>query len=261
VRIEDGYLSALRTRDGKLHLLPSLLDDHHGEREPTRRDEPAATPLLEIGEVRLVDSTLAFFDGSVRQPPLPQRLEQLDIEAGPLMLPALDHAIELRLAGVFKGPQRDGRIAIDGRYTPSSRDADVRAQFTGVDLVALQPYLLKVAEAGVRHGALDLELHATVARNQLHAPGKVTLANMELAGDGPLATFAGVPRKAVLAALTENGRLEIHFTLDGRLDDPAFSVNENFATKLASGLAESLGVSLSGVVKGLGGIVRGLFGR
>jgi uncharacterized protein YhdP len=261
VRVEDGYLSALRTRDGKLHLLPSLLDDRRTEREPARRDAPAAPPLLEIGEVRLVGSTLAFFDGSVRQPPLPLRLEQLDIEAGPLVLPALDRAIEIKLAGLFKGAQRDGRIAIDGHYTPASHDANVRARFTGVDLVALQPYLLKVAEAGVRHGALDLELHATVVRNQLHAPGKVTLANMELAGDGPLATFAGVPRQAVLAALTEKGRLEIHFTLDGRMDDPAFSVNENFATKIASGLAESLGVSLSGVVKGLGGVVKGLFGR
>jgi len=76
-----------------------------------------------------------------------------------------------------------------------------------------------------------------------------------------MGTFAGVPRKAVLAAMTQQGRLEVKFTLEGRLDDPSFSLNENFATRVASGMAESLGVSLSGMVKGLGGVVKGLFGR
>ena len=262
VHVEGGYLSALRTRDGKTRLLPALLDERHDEHPSVERaGSPAAPLLLEIGKVELDDATLAFFDGSVRQPALPLRIEKLDAEAGPLMLPALDHAIQVKLEGVFKGRQRDGRIAIDGEYTPATRDANVSARFTGVDMVVLQPYLLKVSETGIRRGALDLDLRATVLHNTLHAPGKLTLTNLELANDGPLATFAGVPRKAVLAAMTEKGRLEVKFTLDGRLDDPSFSLNENLATKIASGLAESLGVSLSSVVKGLGGVVKGLFGR
>jgi len=262
VRVEGGYLSALRTRDGKMRLLPALLDERKAEHPAAERAGPAAVePSLQIGKVELDDATLAFFDGSVRQPALPLRIEKLDAEAGPLVLPALDHAIQVKLAGVFKGPQRDGRIAVDGEYTPATRDANVSARFSGVDMVALQPYLLKMSETGIRRGALDLDLHATVLRNKLHAPGKLTLTNLELASDGPLTTFAGVPRKVVLAAMTEKGRLEVKFTLDGRLDDPSFSLNENLATKIASGLAESLGVSLSGVVKGLGGVVKGLFGR
>lgn len=261
VRVEGGYISALRSRDGKTHLLPALLGERMAEQVPAERGGPRAAPLLEIGKVELDDATLAFFDGSVRQPPLPLRIEKLDAEAGPLVLPALDHAIQVKIQGLVKGPQRDGRIAIDGEYTPATHDANVRASFTGVDMVALQPYLLKVSEAGIRRGALDLDLHATVAHNRLHAPGKLILTNLELANDGPLATFVGVPRKAVLAAMTEKGRLEVKFTLDGRLDDPSFSLNENLATKIASGLAESLGVSLSGVVKGLGGVVKSLFGR
>jgi uncharacterized protein YhdP len=262
VHVEGGYLSALRTRDGKTKLLPALLDERDAEHPSVGRAGSSAAPLLlEIGKVELDDATLAFFDGSVRQPVLPLRIEKLDAEAGPLMLPALDHAVRVKLDGTFKGRQRDGHIAIDGEYTPATRDANVSARFTGVDMVVLQPYLLKVSEAGIRRGALDLDLRATVLHNKLHAPGKLTLTNLELANDGPLATFAGVPRKAVLAAMTEKGRLEVKFTLDGRLDDPSFSLNENLATKIASGLAESLGVSLSSVVKGLGGVVKGLFGR
>jgi hypothetical protein len=101
-----------------------------------------------------------------------------------------------------------------------------------------------------------------VKAQHLHAPGKVTLTGLELApGGGVLSTFAGVPRQAVIAAMTRDGRVEVAFTLDGRLDDPAFSINENFATRLAGGLAETLGVSLGGVVEGVGNVIKGLFGR
>jgi hypothetical protein len=131
-----------------------------------------------------------------------------------------------------------------------------------VDLVALQPYLLKVNEAGVKRGTLDLSLDATVKAKRLHAPGRVTLTGLELAsGGGVLATFGGVPRQAVLAAMERDGRIEVGFTLEGRLDDPAFSINDNLATKLAGGLAETLGVSLGGVVEGVGSVIKGLLGR
>jgi hypothetical protein len=101
-----------------------------------------------------------------------------------------------------------------------------------------------------------------VKDKQLHAPGKVTLTGLELSsGSGPLATFAGVPRQAVLVAMGRDGRIEIAFTLEGRLDDPSFSINEAFALRTAASLAKSLGVSLEGVVEGVGGVLKGLLGR
>jgi len=262
VRVEDAYLCALRTRDGKTHVLPALLDERKSSHAaPSEATQAAGIPVVEIGQIEVDAARLDFFDASVRQPALRLRVEQLDAQVDHLVLPALDKPFDLKLGGVFKGPQRDGKIALEGSYTPATRDANVHARFAGVDLLALQPYLLKVADSGVRRGSLDLEMRATVLGNKLKAPGKLTLTNLELASDGPLATFAGVPRKAVLAAMTDKGRLEVKFTLEGRLDDPSFSLNENLATKIASGMAESLGVSLSGVVKGLGGVVRGLFGQ
>ncbi len=262
VGVEDAYLSATRTRDGKTHVLPALFDDRKSRTAPTRGEPSAAGgPLIEIGRIDVDAASLDFFDASVRQPALRLRVEQLDAKVEHLVLPALDKPFELKVSGVFKGPQRDGKIALGGSYTPATHDANVHMRFAGVDLLALQPYLLKVADSGVRRGSLDLELRATVLSNKLKAPGKLTLTNLELASDGALATFAGVPRKAVLAAMTDKGRLDVKFTLEGRLDDPSFSLNENLATKVASGLAEGLGVSLSGVVKGLGGVVKGLFGQ
>jgi len=252
ITVEGGYLSALRTRGGKLRLLPSLLEG----------STSAPLPLLAIDEVRLVDGALELYDASVRQPPHRLRIEGLQAQAGPIVLPALDAPVQLALHGALKGPRHDGRIAIEGEVTPATRDARVAANFAAVDLLALQPYLLAVADAGVKRGRLDLTLAAKVERKHLHAPGVVTLTDLELAsGNGALTRFAGVPRQAVLAAMRRDGRIRLEFTLDGRLDDTAFSLNENLATRIASGLAESLGVSIEGVVQGVGKVVKGLLGR
>jgi len=262
VTVEGGYVSMLRTRDGRMRLLPALLEERRSE---TRVEQPAVDsgkPLLEIASVKLRDASLAFFDASVRQPAHAMHLEQLKLDAGPFVLPALDKAIQIELAGLFKGTQRDGSLNISGELTPTTRDAALHARFKGVDLIALQPYLVKVSEAGIKRGTLDLDVRANVDNNKLHAPGQLTLIGLELnSGGGLLGTFAGVPRQAVLAAMSDKGRIDVKFTLDGRLDDPSFSLNESFATRIASGLAESLGVSVSGVVKGVEGMVKGLFGK
>lgn len=250
--VEDGYVSVLRTRDGRLRVLPSLLE----QPKAVADGKSGEAPHVRIGEVELADAAVDFFDASVRQPAHRMRLERLALAAGPLVLPALDEPVELTLDGHFKGPQRDGLIRVAGQVTPATRDARITARFTGVDLVALQPYLLKAGET-VKKGTLDLKLDAKVAKQQLNAPGTVVLAGLEL-GNG---SFAGLPRQAVIAAMSRDDKLQVDFTLEGRLDDPKFSLNEVLAVKLAAALAESLGVSVGGVVTGAASLVKGLFGK
>lgn len=256
VRIDKAYVSLHRSRDGKLHVLPALLE------KPARgKPQPAGTaaPLVLIDRVSFDDAQIEFFDASVRQPPHRMRLVDLDAEVKDLKLPALDRPVGLRIEGVFKGPQRDGRLKIAGTLTPATRDADLKADFRGVDLIALQPFLLKMAEGSVRRGTLDLQLSARVQRNQLNAPGKLTLTGLELSDN---ALFAGIPQRALLSAMSKrDGRVEVHFTLAGRLDDPNFSLNENVTTRVASALAQTLGVSMGGVVEGVGSVIKGLLGR
>lgn len=258
IEVTDAYVSLQRSRDGRLRILPALL-----EQPAAKGPKEAATgPHVHIAQIVLKNAAVEFHDASVRQPAHRMLLDQLDADVGPLDWPALDTAAQIDLAARFKGPQRDGRLTIAGTLTPATRDATLKAQARGVDLVALQPYLLKVNEGGVRRGTLDLGLEATVKAQRLHAPGRLTLTGLELGpGNGLLSTFAGVPRQAVIAAMSRDGRIVVSFTLDGRLDDPSFSLNENFATKLAGGLAETLGVSLGGVVEGVGNVIKGLFGK
>ena len=85
--------------------------------------------------------------------------------------------------------------------------------------------------------------------------------------DGHEVAASAVTITATVASLSScsaamvSSRIEVGFTLEGRLDDPAFSINDNLATKLAGGLAETLGVSLGGVVEGVGSVIKGLLGR
>ena len=261
VRVEGGYVSMRRDRAGRLRLLPALLE--RGAADAAAPASPAGGRApLEIGRVELHDAVVELHDASVGVRAHRLRLERLDAQAGPLALPALDRPVEVAIDGVLQGVRRHGRVRVHGTLTPATRDAQLAVRLAGVDLVALQPYLLKAADTGVRGGALDLSLDATVQRQRLRAPGRMTLTGLELAdGRGPLAGLAGLPRQAVLSALQRDGKLRVGFTLEGRLDDPAFSLNENLATRVASGLAESVGVSVGGMVQGVGGLVRGLFGQ
>ena len=107
-----------------------------------------------------------------------------------------------------------------------------------------------------------MRLKSTVRKNRLHAPGTVTLTDLELApAAGPFNTFMGVPRQAVIAAMkNRKGQISIDFTLDGNLDDPRFSLNENLALRMGAAVAETLGISIEGLTKGVGGVAEGIGG-
>ena len=265
VKVEGAYVSVLRRRNGSLQVVPGLV-----RQPPATADTPERRQAVHIASIVLEGASVDFFDASVRQPAHRMRFENLDVALEDLALPNLDQPLKIDLQGVFKGAaakagagaRRDGDIHIAGRVTPSTREGHIAARLTGVDLVALEPYLLKVHESGVKRGTLDLQLDARVAGQQLRAPGMLVLKDLELgSGGGVFGTFAGVPRQAVLASLSRDGRIELQFTLEGRLDDPRFSLNEALALRVAAGLAESLGVSLGGVVEGVGGVIRGLLGQ
>ena len=309
IEVDDAYVSVLRTRQGQLRLLPSVLEtppraatlasglrlaalqtvdapalhlawvaeaQARAAAAPpppgTRQSPPGPAAAVHIGQVLLNRGAIDFFDASVARPAHRLQLLALQAEVGPLDWPALDQPVPLSLQARLKGrgpraavpgedpasQAADGLIQLNGQLTPATRDAQIKARFTGVDLRVLQPYLLKVNEGGVERGRLDLALDATVRQQRLHAPGTVVLTDLALARNS---SFAGMPQQLVVAAMRQQGRIELRFTLDGRLDDPNFSVNENLATRIAVGLAESLGVSVGGAVEGLGGLIKGLFGK
>jgi hypothetical protein len=234
-----------------LHLLPSLLEK--------RGKSGGAAPEVTIGSIELRDSALEFFDATVRQPAHKIRLEQLQASVDDLHIPDLKGRTRIELNGVVKGIQRNGKLSIKGWAELATKNSEITTRLQGVDLVALQPYLIKASETGVKRGSLDLDLKSTVRNNRLKAPGTVTLNGLELASsEGAMGTFMGVPRSLVISALkNRNDQIKVQFVLEGNLNDPQFSLNESFAKRMATSVAEGLGISIEGLTRGIGSAAQG----
>jgi hypothetical protein len=257
ITVDRAYVSVLRSRDGKLRVLPSLLEKRAQAGQPASAGAP-----ISIGIIELRQGELEFYDATVRQPAHKTRIEQMHARIDDLRLPALSGRTRIQLDGSIKGVKRNGKLLIDGWAEIADRNSEITTKLQGVDLVALQPYLIKASETGVRRGTLDLKLKSTVRSNRLHAPGTVTLTGLELApAGGAFGTFMGVPRQAVIASLkNRHDQIRIDFSLDGNLDDPRFSLNDSITRRIGTAVAESLGISLEGLTQGVGTAAQGLGG-
>jgi len=247
IRVEDAYLSMLRQPGGKLAVLPSLLAAPGGGQGG---GQARGMPEIVFGAIKLQNCAIDFFDATVRQPAHKLRVEQASAEIGYIALPALAGKTAIAVQGVVKGAQRDGRLNVRGWAEIATRDSELSVELRGVDLLAFQPYLIRAAETGVKRGSLDLDLVSTVSNKRLRAPGNVTLSDLELSGGG---SFMGLSRGAFVAAMKDRqGRISVRFVIEGNLDDPRFSLNENFSGRVGSAVGNTLGISLEGLAKGVG---------
>ncbi len=243
ITVVSPYVSALRSRDGKLIILPSLLLRSARPQTPsgTRGGAPART--VTISRVTLRDGVVEFFDATVAQPPLKIRLEQIQASVRNVVAPGLTGKTRFDLTGVLKGVQQDGQVNVSGWAEGVSKDSSVHMRLDAVDLVALQPYLRKAAEARVNKGALDLYLDAQVTNRRIYAPGKLVISDLEFAAaHGTLDTFVGIDRNALITYLkSKDNKIRADFVITGDLDNPGFTLNEFFAKQVASALKETIG--------------------
>ena len=275
VRVEDGLLVMLRTR-GKLTTLPALRETSRAKSQamaasqataagagdaPAANDDVAAASLV-VEHAHVAGVTVDLYDATLPGGAMHRvRFEQVQGAIDGIALPALMAPIGVDLRGRLKGVEHDGTVSIKGTLTPARHDADLAFRLVDVDLVALQPYLMRFGERPVTHGSLDLSLDAHVVDRRVEAPGQLTLRGLEFGASdaGGMGTFAGVERRAVLAALQKNGRIDLKFTLEGRTDDPKFSLDEKLGIRVAAVLGETVGLSVKGVVEGVGDVFKGLF--
>lgn len=250
ISVEQPYLSMRRRAGGSLEVLPSLLS------KKGKASSASGDIAVTIGKIILKDGVLEFFDASVAQPALKLRIEKMQASVNDLIVPELTGNTKFDLSGTVKGVQRDGTIELSGWVNVPVQDSQIKTTLRGVDLVKLQPYLIKTHETGVKKGALDLDLQSNVAHGKLNAPGKLIISQLQLApGKGMFDTFMGVPRQAVIGALKDgDDKISVDFQMDGDIHNPQFSLNEALSVRLTYGIAKTLGLSVEGLVKGVGSL-------
>ena len=252
ITVEKPYLSALRL-PGKLLMVPSLLETGARKDKDKRSNEEPSPRTVMISKIALEDGVMEIFDATVSKPPLKIRLEQIEAVVRDVMAPPLKGRTQFDLAAIAKGHRRDGRVKISGWVAAASRDSSSHVVLDTVDLVSLQPYLIKKGEARVDKGTLDLNLKSEVRNNKLDGNGRMIIKELEFARSRSyLDTFMGLPRSTVISFLKDHdGAIDVDFALKGDISHPDFSLNETLATRVAAAMAGQLGVSIKGVAEGL----------
>lgn len=248
ITAHGAYLSVLRDEQSQIRILPTLLNRQR------RKDPERRAPELAIGAVELRDSVLDFHDRSVKGQAVSLHFEPVQARLDELLIPEFRGRSPLRAEGIVRGAKHQGSVEVDGWVEIGTRASDLRTVARGVDLLEIEPYLLRATEDGVESGTLDLDLHSKVENRHLDAEGKLRLNDLHLRPGGGIAgTFLGVPRRAVIASMKSgDDDLELDFTMQGNLGDTKFSLNETLSVRVAVGLAQSLGVGLVDVIKGVG---------
>jgi len=276
---ERPYVSVMRT-SGKWILFPGLTETRDRKKNTEAGGANLSLRAVTISKIELQDGVVDFFDATVTRPPLKTRLERVDAVIGDVAVPWSKTRTRFELAANVKGIRRDGRAKVSGWLGPARGDSSSQITLYAVDLVSLQPYLVRIGEAQVRKGTLDLRLNSEVRANRLDGKGKLIIRDLEFAPSrGYLETFMGIPRSAVINFLKNNeNAIDVDFVLTGDTSNPRFSINEAIATRVAMGMAAELGVSIrslaedfgnlgrrsvegaAGVAEGVGSVLKGLFG-
>lgn len=280
ILFEKPYVSVMRT-SGKWVLFPGLTETRDRKKKNTEAGGANFSPrAVTISKIELRDGVVELFDATVTRPPLKTRLERVDAVIGDVAVPWLKARTHFELSAIVKGIRRDGQAKASGWLAPTQGDSSSQITLHAVDLVGLQPYLVKMGEAQVRRGTLDLRLNSEVRANRLDGKGKIIIRELEFAASrGFLETFMGIPRSAVINFLKNNeNAIDVDFVLAGDTSNPRFSINEAIANRVAMGMAAELGVSIrglaedfgalgrrsvegaAGVAEGVGSVLRSLFG-
>jgi uncharacterized protein involved in outer membrane biogenesis len=275
---EEPYVSVMRT-SGKWVIFPGLTEAREGKKN-TEASRPNFSPrAVAISKIELQDGVVELFDATVSRPPLKTRLERVGAVIRNVTAPSLQTRTHIESAAIVKGIRRDGRARVSGWVGPNRGDSSSQITLDAVDLASLQPYLVKIGEAQVKKGTLDLRLNSDIRASRLDGKGKIIIRDLEFAPSrGYLETFMGIPRSALINFLKNNeNAIDVDFVLTGDTSNPSFSINEAIATRVAMGMAAELGVSIrglaedfgtlgrrsvegaAGVAEGVGSVVRRLF--
>lgn len=276
---EEPYVSVMRT-SGKWVIFPGLTETREGKKNAEASRANFSPRAVTISKIELQDGIVELFDATVSRPPLKTRLERVGAVIRNVTAPSLQTRTHIESAAIVKGIRRDGRARVSGWVGPNRGDSSSQITLDAVDLVSLQPYLVKIGEGQVRKGTLDLRLNSDIRANRLDGKGKIIIRDLEFAQSrGYLETFMGIPRSALINFLKNNeNAIDVDFVLTGDTSNPSFSINEAIATRVAMGMAAELGVSIrglaedfgtlgrrsvegaAGVAEGVGSVVRRLFG-
>ena len=280
VEVDQPYFKLVIDNKGNL-LLPFALpeektgeDKQKGKRKEIRKDQkPKDTMPVEVKTLVVRDGKVDFEDRSAARTVL-LKFEDVKIDVNGIAYPFINQWTEYDVSSQLTGGSQKGSISATGTTNLMNEETKVKTMMKNIDLALLRPYIEKKGDAGIERGFININMDAGIVKKHIKAPGKMAIRDLQLSSSGGVSgTFLGVPRSMALSFLkNNNNEISLNFVLEGDLNNPRFNIRENLATRLSVGMANKLGVSVTGagetvaggsskVIEGTTKTLKGLFKR
>jgi hypothetical protein len=223
-----------------------------------RQDQPMAP--VTVKKIEIAGGAIDYLDRKTPATPVLTKIRNISLEMKDIHTPFTDTFSQYVLRANMPGHMSTAVVKSDGKINLKTRDMGCKTQVRALDLTDLQPYFQKDNTATIKKGLLDLDMDVRVASKKIHAPGNAVLKDLEFqSGSGAGNYFMGIPLSLVIGFLkTSNNEIPVAFVVEGDLDNPKFSLQEEFVAAMTIALAGKLGFSIEGVAQSLlGGSVKG----
>jgi hypothetical protein len=142
-----------------------------------------------------------------------------------------------------------GTVKSNGKINlKTKKDLECKVDGQHIDIVEFKPYFQKKNSIDITKGFLDIDMNVKVVSNKINAPGKAVLRNLEFKSGSSMGnTVFDVPLSAAVSFLKNNrNEIAVNFVLEGNLDNPKFSLKEDFINKIVTGITGKIGGSVKG---------------
>jgi hypothetical protein len=241
--VKNPYIIVERDKSGKIigPVLPS---------RPVTEEPEKPSPALVLKKIVVTGGSLDYIDRKVSErQPVSIKLNDIEVEANNVVLPPDGSLVTYRLSVIMPEKGSKGTVKSNGKINlKTKKDLECKIDVRQIDIVEFKPYFQKKNSIEITKGFLDVNLDAKVRSNEIHAPGKAVLRNLDFKSGSSMAnTIFGVPLSAMVLFLKNNrNEITVNFVLEGNLDNPKFSLRQDFINKIIVGITGQIGGSVKG---------------
>jgi hypothetical protein len=255
-----------RSREGRFISPWATLGKREEDKEISDEKERKAKEsiTIKIDRFRIRKGSVDFEDMKPEGAPAEIRLRELDLELKNVQYPIISSHSFIELKGKMKGRKKEGSIYTGGWIDLKNMDMETSFKVREIEIKIFEPYYRKRFSAEIEAGHINMEAKIGVKKRMIDAPGQLELVDLQMKEEG---TLLWIPAKILVSFLKKKGnRIQIQFHVKGNMDDPQFSLQETFLTRVAVSLAGTLGIPIQvvgetmigGTGKGAEGLIEGL---
>jgi len=256
-----------RTREGSFVGPWPTVEKEEKDKEISedREKKGKESVLVKIDRFRIRKGSVDLEDRKIAEPPAQIQLRELDLELKNIEYPLISSHSFIELKGKIEGRKKEGNLYTKGWIDLKTTDMEISFDVKETEVKTFEPYYQKRVSAEIETGYIDMDAKITVKKKAIDAPGHLELVNLRIKeGSG---TVLWIPAETLASLLRDKGnRIKVAFHVKGSMDDPQFSLQEAFLTRVALSLAEALGIPIKvvgekiigGAGKGAEGLIEGL---